>query len=315
MPILQQIAEYQDMQPIVIGGLIAIAVFAATLLVARAAREREIIGRRVTADLGGASHSLDAGWQQHANRLMERAAIIFAPGPTQSSTTLGRELFKAGYFSPSAAAYFNAVRIVTAIALPSAFLLLQTIFSLRLPLVLATLAALGLALLGLVLPSFLLDAQIKKMRGRYRNAFPDMMDLLVVCVESGQSVQSAIAQVAREMMQVLPQLGFNLHLVSLELRAGGTIHSALMSLHGRVGLDEVKSLAVLMKQSEELGASISGTLHVFSEEMRDKRLIRAETQANLLPVKMTIPLGLFIFPVILLAILVPVAIRIKNSFV
>ena len=315
MPILNRIVENPDMQPIVIGILIAIAVFTATLLLARATREREMIGRRATTELGGASSSLDAGWQQHANRMMERAAAIFAPGTTQSSTALGRELFKAGYFSPNAVAYYNAVRIFAAIAFPSAFLLLQTMLALRLSLVLATLASLGLALVGLVLPSFLLDARISKMRGRYRNAFPDMMDLLVVCVESGQSVQSAIAQVAREMMQVLPQLGFNLHLVSLELRAGGTVHSALISLHGRVGLDEVKSLAVLMKQSEELGSSISGTLHVFSEEMRDKRLIRAETQANLLPVKMTIPLGLFIFPVVLLAILVPVGIRIKNSFV
>ena len=315
MSTLNQFVENPDMQPIMIGVLIAIAVFTATLLLARAAREREMVGRRATTDLGGASHSLDAGWQQHANRLMERAAAIFAPGSTQSTTTLGRELFKAGYFSANAVAYFNSLRIFAAIALPSAFLILQTVIDLRLPLVLATLASLGLALLGLVLPSFLLDARISKMRERYRNAFPDMMDLLVVCVESGQSVQSAIAQVAREMMQVLPQLGFNLHLASLELRAGGTIHSALISLHGRVGLDEIKSLAVLMKQSEELGASISGTLHVFSDEMRDKRLIRAETKANLLPVKMTIPLGLFIFPVILLAILVPVAIRIKNSFV
>lgn len=173
----------------------------------------------------------------------------------------------------------------------------------------------GLALFSLVFIPVALDFRIRSMQEKYRRAFPDMMDLLVICVESGQSLPAAIAQVSRELMQISPQLGFNLHLVSLELRAGSTLSMSLLNLHGRLGLDEVKSLAVLLKQSEELGASIAGTLRVFSDEMREKRLVRAETKANMLPVKMTIPLGLFIFPVVMMVIMVPVVIRIKNTFV
>jgi tight adherence protein C len=90
---------------------------------------------------------------------------------------------------------------------------------------------------------------------------------------------------------------------------------ALDGLADRLGIEEVQSLRLLLKQSEELGASIATSLRVFSDEMRDKRLMRAETKAHALPVKMTLPLGLFIFPVILLVIMLPVVIRIKNAFV
>ena len=315
MPILQEMSVSPEMQPLYIGLLIGLAVFTSALLLVRGARQREEIGRRAATSSGMARQSLDAAWQTRANRMVERAATVFSPGDKLTVSSLRRELIQAGYFSDHAVALYSAIRVTSALILPAAFLLALTMFSSRLPVIFVALGALALSLIGLVLPPILLDARIRSMQEEYRHAFPDMMDLLVVCVESGQSLQSGIAQVSRELMQVCPPLGFNLHLVSLELRAGGTIDTALLSLHGRVGLGEVKSLAVLMKQSDELGSSISGTLRVFSDEMRDKRLIRAETKANLLPVKMTIPLGLFIFPVILLVILVPVMIRIKNAFV
>ena len=89
---------------------------------------------------------------------------------------------------------------------------------------------------------------------------------------------------------------------------------ALDGLSERLGIEEVKSLKVMLKQSEELGASIAATLRVYSDEMRDKRLMRAEAKAHALPVKLTLPLGVFIFPVILLVIMVPLIVRIKNSF-
>ncbi len=193
-------------------------------------------------------------------------------------------------------------------------LLVEKVFSLDLlgpflPLIAAT--AGGIGFIG---PSVWLDWRKNFMRSRYRNAFPDFMDLVVVCVESGQSLPGAIDRVSHEIVQFSPQLGANLHLVSLELRAGRTLVDSLSALHERVDIDEVRSLQILLKQSEELGASIAATLRIFSEEMREKRLMRAEAKAHALPVKMTIPLGLFIFPVIMMVILVPVIIRMKNAF-
>jgi tight adherence protein C len=303
-----------ERQPLLIALLITLSVFATIMLIVKSARQREEISRRAAPERSR-SNTIDASWEQHASRIVDRAAAIFSSGARPNSSTLRRDLIQAGYFFKHAPILFSALRIFVALSLPSLFLIGSSVLSLGLPVALTALAAMGLALLGLILPSLLLDARVRSMQQRHRDAFPDMMDLLVVCVESGQSVHSAFAQVSREIMPFCPALGFNLYLLNLELRAGGTIDEALRALYGRIGLEEVRSLSVLLRQSEELGTSISGTLRIFSDEMRDKRLIRAETKANLLPVKMALPLGFFIFPVILLVILVPIAIRIKNSFV
>jgi tight adherence protein C len=202
-----------------------------------------------------------------------------------------------------------------AVTLPVALLAFAGLLPIKIPGALLMVVTACAALLGLILPSIALDFRIRYMREKYRRVFPDLMDLLVVCIESGQSLPSALDRVGREIIGLCPELGANLHLLNLELRAGSTIADALSSLHARLGIEEVRSLAVLLKQSEELGVSIADTLRVYADEMRDKRLSRAEARANALPVKMTIPLGLFIFPVILLVILTPIVIRIKSAFV
>ncbi len=202
-----------------------------------------------------------------------------------------------------------------ALGLPVTSLAFSGLLPFEVPSALVTAFAACAAALGLVLPPVLLDVRIRHMRDKYRRMFPDFMDLLIVCIESGQSLPSALDRVGREMNDFCPELGANLHLLNLELRAGSTMAGALDSLYGRLGIEEVQSLAILLKQSEELGVSIADTLRVYGDEMRDKRLSRAEARANALPVKMTIPLGFFIFPVILLVILTPVVIRIKNAFV
>ena len=314
---IAQILPAYELQPIHISGVIALAVFVGSLLLAQGLRRRDQMRRRSTSGVSHATsaNGLDRAQKRQSERLMERAARLLAPGDKATISLVRRQLVQAGFFSDFALPVLYASRALCACGLPLLFLTGSSLLPFDVPATASTLVAICLAVLGLVLPPVMLDARARSMQQKYRHAFPDFMDLLVVCVELGQSMQSAIARVSEEMMESCPELGFNLHLVSLELRAGSTLNGTLQSLHGRLGIEEVRSLAVLLKQSEELGASIAGTLRVFSDEMREKRLIRAETKANTLPVKMTIPLGLFIFPVIMLVILVPVAIRIKNAFV
>src|SRR5262249_3484251 len=109
------------------------------------------------------------------------------------------------------------------------------------------------------------------------------------------------------------EMGLTLMMVSAEMRAGRTMVDALESLADRVSIDEARSLVLVLRQSVELGSDVGETLHVFSDEMRSKRLLRAEETANKLPVKMTLPMGLFIFPVILIVIMLPIAIRLGNT--
>jgi tight adherence protein C len=311
-------------QPLHIAGLISVVVFLSAMLLAHGVRAREALRRRALAP-GAISaqsaagdkerRSLQFADEQRISRFVERAGRLLAPTSRQDLTAIRNQLVQAGFMSPAAVPVFYTLRILLAGALPVLFLLSSGVLPFEFSGTLTLAAAAMMGVVGLILPAVLLDRMRSKMRERYRQAFPDFMDLIVVCIESGLGLNAAIERVGREILQSCPPLGANLHLLCLELRAGRTLTEALDGLAERVGIEEVKSLKLMLKQSEELGASIAATLRVYSDEMRDKRLMRAEAKAHALPVKMTLPLGAFIFPVILMVIMVPLIIRIKNAFV
>jgi len=144
---------------------------------------------------------------------------------------------------------------------------------------------------------------------RYRQLFPDLLDLLVVCIDAGLSLEAALDRVTGEVINQNRVFGLNLMMMAAEMRAGRSTIDALESLADRLAVDEAHSLVLVLRQSIELGSDIGDTLRIFSDEMRDKRVLRAEENANKLPVKMSLPLGLFIFPVVLLVVTLPVGIR------
>jgi tight adherence protein C len=141
-----------------------------------------------------------------------------------------------------------------------------------------------------------------------------MLDLMVVCVDAGLSLEAALGRISSEIFRQNRALGTNLMILGAEMRAGRTTVDALDSLADRLGLDEARSLVAMLRQSIELGTDVGDALRVFGDEMRDRRLLRAEERANQLPVKMVGPLGLFIFPVILVMVLLPVIIRLYQVF-
>ena len=116
--------------------------------------------------------------------------------------------------------------------------------------------------------------------------FPDFMDLMVVCAEAGLSMEAAIERIARELVEGYPSLAENLYMVSLEIRAGKTFTDAFERMGERLGIEEAMMLATLLQQSAELGTSLSHSLRVYSDEMRNKRLSRAEEKAYSLPAKL-----------------------------
>lgn len=243
-------------QPFHIAGLIAVAVFILALQFGRRVRAEAEIRDRMVAEIAGAA-TLDEASRQAGARLMARATAIFGGSGTAASSPLRRQLVLAGFFSEAAPAVFQALRFAAALGFPIAFMFLSMAFGLDLPGPLMPLALVALTVLGFILPPIALDMRARHLQQTYRHTFPDMMELLVVCVEAGQSVHAAFASVCQEMLRICPPLGFNLHLVNLELRAGASLYEALLGLQHRVGLDEVKALAVLLKQSEELGSSIA----------------------------------------------------------
>jgi tight adherence protein C len=226
---------------------------------------------------------------------------------------LRKTLIRAGYFSSEAVWKYFAVRAVLMLVLPVvAFIYSAAV----LPAggFIVQLAAAGMTfLLAWMLPSAYISRRQQWMQEEYRSVFPDMMDWFIVCVNAGLSLEAAIDRISTEVADLSPGLGLNLALVTAEIRAGRSTIDALQGFADRVGIEEAASFVTLLRQSLELGTSVSQTLRVYGEEMRDKRMSRAEERAAKLPVKLVIPLATCIFPVILLIVLMPVVIRMMGG--
>lgn len=222
-------------------------------------------------------------------------------------------LSQAGFFSPSAVNVFYAVRVLS-IILPQLILvagwgLIDHGFYLKY--LLPASAALGL--LGLFGPVMAVKHLKKRRTYICKDGFPDMMDLLVACIEAGLGLDAALVRVARELERRYPPLKTGLDLMNLELRAGRARHDALKNFAERLDLEEAKALAVMLKQSEEMGSSLGESLRSFSDEMRAKRMLMAEEKALALSAKLTVPLIFFIFPTIMIMLLMPAGIRLAEG--
>lgn len=228
---------------------------------------------------------------------------------------LEAKLFRAGFYQASAPLIYTLCRLAAVgLGFLGMYALLLWVLPSQLP---GFIAVVGSALFGLaciVIPSVMLDRFENSQRQVYRRAFPDFMDMMITCADAGMSLEAAVERVSQEMAGTHKWLGIQLAIMNLQLRAGKPLREALRELADRIGLDEAKSLAVLFRQSEELGTSLTDALRVYSAEMRGQRVLQAEERANALPVKMMIPLGLCIFPVVMMVIMLPVIIRMKGIF-
>jgi tight adherence protein C len=225
---------------------------------------------------------------------------------------LRRRMVQAGIFDSRAVAYFFVARTVLAVGIAFAvFIFLPMVVTLKSTMFWLVVVAGGIA--GYVGPSMYLDRRIAKRRNEHRSGFPDFMDLLVVCADSGLSMEASLERVGRELADSYPSLCTNIHMANLEIRAGRAMTEALEHLGDRLGLEEARSFATLIQQSAELGSSITDALRVYSDDMRHKRLSRAEEKAYRLPAKLALPMMICIFPVIFVVILLPVVVRLQTG--
>jgi tight adherence protein C len=170
------------------------------------------------------------------------------------------------------------------------------------------------ASVGVVGPSTVLDKLVEARMKKIRNGFPDALDLLVVCVESGLGLSGAIQRVADELHVSHPELSMELSLVNAETRAGVDRAKALKNLSERTGLDDIRGLVSLLVQTMRFGTSVADALRVYSEEFRDKRMQKAEEQAALIGTKLIFPLVLCLFPSFFLVAIGPAVIRLIDAF-
>ena len=172
----------------------------------------------------------------------------------------------------------------------------------------------ALVVMGYKGPELFLQNKTKKRTDAIRKGLPDALDLLVICAEAGLTVDAAFNRVAKELGRAYPELGDEFALTAIELSFLTERRQAFENFAYRVNLDAVKGVVTTMVQTERYGTPLASALRVLSAEFRNERMMRAEEKAARLPAIMTVPLILFILPVLFIAILGPAACDIADAF-
>jgi tight adherence protein C len=232
-----------------------------------------------------------------------------------NGAALAARLATAGYTSPQAPRVFTLIRIVTTLGLPLMFVLL-TVVTGNYPSVLKLYAwGVGLAVVGLYVPNLWISARAARRQEELVNGFPDALDLMLVCVEAGLGIEAAFDRVGREMALSHPRVANLLGNVVLELRAGRGREEALRRMGERAAVDQIRSFATLLIQSNKLGSSVGQTLRVYASEMRERRKMLAQEKAHRLPVLLSIPLVACMLPVMIGVLMLPAAIRVVRQLI
>jgi tight adherence protein C len=276
--------------------------------------DRDEVKRRLKVETSHPAEQAESSPKKSTNAVREkavkRAQEFYAKSDPENVARLRLKLIQAGYMEPRAVGMFFLIRFATMVgAALGAFLInhwaasAESTMTSRWTFIILSGAG------GYFLPGLVLTQKVREKMREYRNGFPDFMDLMIVCSDAGMSMEAGIERVSKELARTYPSLSQNLILVSLELRAGRSLDDALKALADRLSLDEVRSFATLLQQSKELGTSLSGSLRVFSDEMRHKRMSMAEEKAHALPAKMSVPVTVCILPVVLMIAIIPIIVK------
>lgn len=293
-------------------GLLFLAVFGAVMLALRLFAENPVQSRldaiagRPAPVAGG-----EAGpWVARIIKLTGPLARLSLPNEGWETSTLRTRFMNAGFRNASAPAIFFTAKTVLAIVLPLTVFIVLSTASAKFGTNTLLFYLLSAAAIGYYLPNFLLKNMIARRQREVFESFPDALDLMTVCVEAGLAMDAALARVAAEIGLKSAILSDELHLVTLELRAGSSKEKALSNLALRTGVEDVDALVAMLIQSERFGTSIADSLRVQSDQLRTKRRQRAEEQAAKIALKLLFPLIFFIFPSLLVVLMGPAFIQI-----
>ena len=240
-----------------------------------------------------------------ADELEDRPRMkkLLMPKEKSGSRKLGEQLVQAGLYKRNSFIYFTVVRISMMMLFPAIGLALWSVGAMTLQAALLTGAVLGL--LALIGPSFYLDSVKKKRQSAIRRALPDALDVVNICLEGGMSLTGAFKKVSVELNTAYPMLAAEFVIIQREVQIGRTTGEALRNCARRFDLEEMRSLASVVLQSEKFGASLVQALKVHAESLRVRRMQRAEEMAQKAAVKILFPTLLLIFPSLFVVILGP----------
>jgi tight adherence protein C len=229
----------------------------------------------------------------------------------ESFSSLRAELTHAGYRGKHSVAWYRSIRVVLAAILGFVGYRIQAVLPLEEPLL--VLIVFSSALVGYAIPYLWVQHRVTRRREEIRRSIPNVLDLIIVCVEAGLGLNAAVQRIAREMRQTYPELARELSILNQEIFLGINRAEAFRNLALRTGVDELRSLATVLMQSDRLGTSVADVLRVQADNLRTKRRQMAMEMAAKMPVKLIFPLVLFIFPQLMVVILGPAIIQLYRT--
>ncbi len=313
-----RLADPQTIQWLFLGGL-SLLIFILSLAISRYLQERfnpvkeridVFVSDRDTQGQGSLTINLDS--QAKGQRLLERLGRGLTPTSIDKRESTADKLALIGHRRPQDLRLFFGLKLISGLALPLLTLFFNTLtglfnFKTAAAMVIASLAV------GLILPDYVLAKRVKQRQNMLRRGLPDALDMLVVCAEAGLGLNAAIQRVAVELEIQHPYLADELKTTMLHMGAGMDSRMALQGLATRTGMAEFRSLVSTLQQAMRYGTSISETLRVYSEEMRNKRLEAAQEKAAKVSVQMLIPVALCMLPAVLVIVMAPPMIKLISN--
>ena len=263
---------------------------------------------RENAGRGAAARRLSRETEQNdLQKKLDRYKKFLEPASKEDKEAARMEMVQAGYYGKTAVRDFHAAKFV----LGMAGLLIGLLLLLFLPggedrsMLMMALPVMVPTLVGYYIPIYWINKRKAERQEQISRGFPDALDMLLICAEAGQSLDQAIARVAKELSAGYPALAEEMETVALETKAGKDRFEVLKSFGERCGNADIRSFVTVMIQSATYGTSVSDALRVYAAEMRDKRVTLAEEKANVLPTKLTLGTMMFTVPPLLIILVGP----------
>lgn len=279
--------------------------------VARLTGELDAIRTRERARLHGDN---PVSLRNEPRKLYRNIVEYFRLSKSAESSALVQKLRMAGYRGRGPLITYVATRVlVPPVLFVVALIYMLGVLQLKYPVIVNIGIAGSIGLLGYYAPAVFLQNRITKRQQSIRRAWPDALDLLLICVESGMSVESAFRKVAEEIGPQSIDLAEELSLATAELSYLPERRKAYENLAERTGLDAVRNIVTTLIQAEKYGTPVGQSLRVLARESRDARMIEAEKRAAALPPKLTVPMIIFFLPVLFAVIVTPAFIQIAGT--
>nr|WP_254899291.1 type II secretion system F family protein [Thalassococcus arenae] len=248
------------------------------------------------------------------NEKLNKYAQFLEPQDAKELSQIRMKLLQAGYRSKDAVQFYYFAQFALGIGLLGIGLVYFLLFvnGAESTMQQKLMYILGPGAAGYMFPKYWITKRVEKRKEEIQQGFPDALDMMLVCVEAGQSMDQSIVRVARELRASYPSLADEFEIISHEMKAGKDKAMVLNDMSERCGVQDVSSFTTVLNQATTFGTSISDALRVYAGEMRDKRVMRAEEKANQLPTKMTLTTMMLTVPPLLIILVGPSAVGISE---